>query len=87
MIKNKMQSKNTKQKKSSAKESAKMKIKIKKKITCSQCEQIGHSKTLCPFIKPKIEKQIISTHMRVDWKVPIYSGFDVQTESNQYKRF
>ena len=77
MIKNKLQSKNKKLKKISMKESSKMKAKIKKKITCSQCGQIGHSKTLCPFIKPKTKKQIISKHMRVDWTVPMSSGFDV----------
>ena len=47
----------------------------------------SHSKTLCPFIKPKIEKIIISKHMSVDWTVPMSSGFDVQTESNNYEFF
>ena len=70
--------------KTSVKESAEMKTKIKKKITFSQCVQVGHSKTLCPFIKPKIGKEIISKHMRVDWTVPMYSVFDFQTESNKY---
>ena len=84
MIK-KMQSKNTKLKKTSIKEYSKMK-KRKKKIKCSQCGQIGHSKTLFHFIKPKIEKQIISKHMRVDWKVPMSTGFDVQAERNKYEQ-
>ena len=61
------------------KESAKIKAKIKNEIPCSKCGQIGHSKTLCPFTKPKIEKQFISKHMRVDWKVPMHSVFDVKT--------
>ena len=72
--------------KASVKASPKIKSKIKNKITFSQCGQIGHSKTVCPFIKPKIEK-IISKHMRVDWKVPISSVFDVETESNKYDFF
>ena len=48
-------------------------------MTCSQCGQVGHSKYVCPFIKPKIEKQIISKNMIVDWTVPMSSGFDVKT--------
>ena len=30
--------------------------KLKNKTTCLQCGKIGHSKTLCPLMKPKIGK-------------------------------
>ena len=71
------------------KESAKIKTKTKKYIvvTYSQCAKIGHSKTLCPFIKPEIEKQIISKQMRVDWTATMSTWFDVQKESNKYEIF
>ena len=44
-------------------------------------------KNYLSFHKTKIEKNIISKHMRVDWKVPMSYEFGVQKESNKYEKF
>ena len=56
MIKKQNAKQKQKTEKKFVKESSKIKAKIKKKIKFSQCGQIGYSKTVCPFLKSKIEK-------------------------------